>query len=186
MMMVKTAMVLAAGGQSSCASHRRTQAAGACGATLIDHHLDRLAAGFQRADQSAPPRSCCDAPRHAPWPRACFTEETELLETAGGIQAALPRLGDAFGVVNGDVFTDYDFTGCALPDRRDRALCHGARTAVGGPGDFIRRRADARGRLRRANARFTYAGIGVYTPDFFAGRARTCTCAAWHGHRRGR
>jgi len=39
-----------------------------------------------------------------------YSPEVNALETAGGIANALPLLGDApFCVVNGDVFTDYDF-----------------------------------------------------------------------------
>jgi MurNAc alpha-1-phosphate uridylyltransferase len=38
-----------------------------------------------------------------------YSEEPQALETAGGIQQALPLLGDEFIVVNGDVFTDFDF-----------------------------------------------------------------------------
>jgi MurNAc alpha-1-phosphate uridylyltransferase len=38
-----------------------------------------------------------------------YSEEAEALETAGGIQQALPLLGERFIVVNGDVFGDYDF-----------------------------------------------------------------------------
>jgi N-acetyl-alpha-D-muramate 1-phosphate uridylyltransferase len=39
-----------------------------------------------------------------------YSPEANALETAGGIANALPLLGDApFCVVNGDVFTDYDF-----------------------------------------------------------------------------
>ncbi|MBW3567778.1 MAG: NTP transferase domain-containing protein, partial [Proteobacteria bacterium] len=32
------------------------------------------------------------------------------LETAGGIVRALPKLSDRFLVVNGDIFTDFDFS----------------------------------------------------------------------------
>lgn len=38
-----------------------------------------------------------------------YSEEPVALETAGGIRQALPLLGEQFIVVNGDVFTDYDF-----------------------------------------------------------------------------
>jgi MurNAc alpha-1-phosphate uridylyltransferase len=38
-----------------------------------------------------------------------YSEETQALETAGGILQALPLLGDQFIVVNADIFTDYDF-----------------------------------------------------------------------------
>jgi MurNAc alpha-1-phosphate uridylyltransferase len=38
-----------------------------------------------------------------------YSEEAAALETAGGILQALPLLGERFVVVNGDVFTNYDF-----------------------------------------------------------------------------
>ena len=39
-----------------------------------------------------------------------YSEESEALETAGGIQQALPLLGEQFVVVNADIYTDYDFS----------------------------------------------------------------------------
>src|SRR5688572_31859910 len=40
-----------------------------------------------------------------------YSREHTALETAGGIARALPLLGDApFLVVNGDIFTDFDFS----------------------------------------------------------------------------
>ena len=42
--------------------------------------------------------------------RIAYSREAEALETAGGIAAALPLLGEApFAVVNGDIHTDFDF-----------------------------------------------------------------------------
>jgi MurNAc alpha-1-phosphate uridylyltransferase len=38
-----------------------------------------------------------------------YSEEIEALETAGGIHQALPLLGERFIVVNGDVFSDFEF-----------------------------------------------------------------------------
>ncbi len=41
-----------------------------------------------------------------------YSPEARALETAGGIAQALPLIGDEpFVVVNGDVFTDFDFAG---------------------------------------------------------------------------
>jgi MurNAc alpha-1-phosphate uridylyltransferase len=104
-------------------------------------------------------------------------ETSGALETAGGIAHALPLLGDgAFLVVNGDLWCDWDFD-----QVRRVARCldsDPARSAhlvlVDNPpyhpeGDF---RLDG-GNLRSVGdtegEAFTYAGIGVFTPAFFAG-----------------
>ena len=39
-----------------------------------------------------------------------YSEEPEPLEVAGGIVQALELLGERFAVVNGDVFTDFDYS----------------------------------------------------------------------------
>ena len=59
--------------------------------------------------------------------RIAYSEEPEALETAGGILQALPLLGERFVVVNGDVFTDYDFARLRAAD----GLAH--LVLVGGP-----------------------------------------------------
>lgn len=86
------------------------------------------------------------------------------LETGGGMLAALPLLGDApFFLVNGDVWTDYDFA--RLPREPD-GLAHLVMVdpATHVPqGDFA---LDADGRLRSEGAsRLTYAGLGVFRPE---------------------
>lgn len=100
--------------------------------------------------------------------RVDYSREAGLLETAGGIRRALPKLGaDPFIVVSGDIFTDYDFA--QLPRRLPDQLAH--LVMIGNPshhpgGDF---RLDRNGRIRpAAGASLTYAGIGVYAPAFFA------------------
>ncbi len=100
--------------------------------------------------------------------RVHYSEEGERgLETAGGIVRALPLLGDEpFVVVNGDIFTDYPFTGLSLSQD---ALAH--LVLVDNPpqhadGDF----ALVDGRVREAEGeRLTFAGIGLYRPELFAG-----------------
>ena len=86
------------------------------------------------------------------------------LETGGGMHHALPLLGDApFLVVNGDVWTDFDFA--RLP-REPLGKAH--LVLVDNPpqhpdGDFVLRedgRVEADG-----TPRLTYAGIGVYRPS---------------------
>jgi N-acetyl-alpha-D-muramate 1-phosphate uridylyltransferase len=91
------------------------------------------------------------------------------LETAGGIFKALPQLGPGpFLVVNGDIWTDFDFSHLAL-----EADAHAHLVLVPNPsqhprgdfgleGDFV---------VERELDRFTYSGIGVYRPEFFAGCA---------------
>lgn len=101
---------------------------------------------------------------------AYSAEPAGALETGGGIQHALPLLGDApFWVVNGDVWSDYPFLTKAMPAG---ALAH--LVMVDNPehhsgGDF---RLDASGRLSDAGgARLTYSGIGLYRAELFAGCA---------------
>src|SRR5690606_35694297 len=86
------------------------------------------------------------------------------LETGGGMWNALPLLGDApFLLVNGDVWTDYDFA--RLP-REPRGLAH--LVLVDPPehaakGDFA---LDGNGCVRSEGAdRLTYSGLGVYRPQ---------------------
>ncbi|GGP27698.1 mannose-1-phosphate guanylyltransferase [Silvimonas amylolytica] len=105
-----------------------------------------------------------------------YSAETSALETAGGIAHALPLLGDApFLVVNGDIFTDYDFrrlqpalaamarnpqqTGHLVlmpkadyPTGRDLAVDAQGFAKVSEPGDVP----------------MTFAGIAAYSPAFFA------------------
>ncbi len=90
------------------------------------------------------------------------------LETGGGMLNALPALGDApFLLVNGDIWSDYDFA--RLP-REPRGLAHLVMVDPPGyatHGDFA---LDGDGQVRRDGARrLTYAGIGVYRPALLDG-----------------
>lgn len=101
-----------------------------------------------------------------------YSPEAVALETAGGIANALPLLGNgAFCVVNGDVFTDYDFTQLHAQAKRvleGSALAH--LVLIDSPpqhpnGDF----AIADGKLQNTGeAMLTFSGVGVYQPAFFA------------------
>jgi N-acetyl-alpha-D-muramate 1-phosphate uridylyltransferase len=94
-----------------------------------------------------------------PWP---------ALETGGGIQQALPMLGeDPFLLVNGDVFTDVDFTALRIaPDDLAHLVLvpnpsHHAR------GDFG---LGERGRIvAEGGERLTYSGVALLRPGFLAG-----------------
>ncbi|VVN87328.1 N-acetylmuramate alpha-1-phosphate uridylyltransferase MurU [Pseudomonas fluorescens] len=102
-----------------------------------------------------------------------YSPEGDPLETGGGIFRALPLLGDEpFLVVNGDIWTDYDFSALRQPIA---GLAH--LVMVDNPehhpngGDFCLQD----GQLRDAEpgaAMLTYSGISVLHPKLFA------TCVA--------
>lgn len=98
-----------------------------------------------------------------------YSRESTAMETGGGIYQALPLLGDEpFLVVNGDIWTDYSFQD--LPRLDPSTLAH--LVLVDNPdhhgqGDFV---LGPEGKLHyEGMPRKTYSGIGIYTPDFFAG-----------------
>lgn len=91
-------------------------------------------------------------------------EPEGALETGGGIMQALPRLGERFVVVNGDIWTDYPFVRLR---QAPAALVH--LVLVDNPlhhahGDFALNdgRVAVEGRTR-----LTFSGIGVYHRDLF-------------------
>ena len=93
-------------------------------------------------------------------------EPPGALETAGGIAAALPLLGkEPFLVVNGDVYCDIDF-GRFLKSTADAHLVMVPNPAHHNSGDFSLDGA----RVVHANGEqtFTYSGVAVFTPSFFA------------------
>ena len=93
-------------------------------------------------------------------------EPPGALETAGGIAAALPLLGnEPFLVVNGDVYCDIDF-GRFLKSTADAHLVMVPNPAHHNSGDFSLDGA----RVVYANGEqtFTYSGVAVFTPSFFA------------------
>ena len=97
-------------------------------------------------------------------------EPPGALDTGGGIGQALPLLGESpFAIINGDVFSQY-------PLARLRAIkcSHAHLVLVPNPahnpdGDFVLQgghiKADAK---PNEHARFTFSGISVYHPRFFA------------------
>ena len=102
-----------------------------------------------------------------------YSAETEALETAGGIINALPLLRsvadetDAFIVINGDIYCDYDISG--LPSSLS-GLAH--LVLVNNPphnpqGDFVLTTTGAVETV--GENKLTFSGIGVYHPDLFKG-----------------
>jgi MurNAc alpha-1-phosphate uridylyltransferase len=95
-----------------------------------------------------------------------YSQEPEVpLETAGGIVAALPRLGsEPFVVVNADVVSDFAYDTLVL----DGGL--GTLVLVPNPGhnsagDYG---IDAGSRLTKGEPRFTFSGISLLSPALFA------------------
>ena len=140
------------------------------GKPLIEWHLEKLAAlGIREvvvntswlAEQF--PAALGDGARWGLRIHYAFEGDTPL-ETGGGMWNALPLLGETpFLLVNGDVWTDFDFA--SLP-REPRGLAHLVmvdRPPQATHGDFA---LDAGGWVRAdGEHKLTYAGIGVYRPQ---------------------
>jgi MurNAc alpha-1-phosphate uridylyltransferase len=143
------------------------------GKPLIHWHLERLAAGGVRdvvvnlSWLGAEIRAALGDGKR--WHlRIAYSEEGPVpLETGGGIFRALPLLGDEpFLLVNGDAFTDLDYTQLQLPAGCDAHLVLVPNPPQHPHGDFSLR--DARV-LEAGEPRWTYSGIGVYRRTLFAG-----------------
>lgn len=98
-----------------------------------------------------------------------YSAEGEPLETGGGIVKALPLLGDKpFMVVNGDIWTDYDFARLRQPLA---GLAH--LVLVDNPehhpsGDFYLSEGHVRDAVPGVDT-LTYSGIAVLSPALFDG-----------------
>ena len=153
------------------------------GRALLDHAIDRLAlVGVEHivvnthylAAMVAAHLACRDHPHIE------ISEESELLDTGGGVARALTSLGDEFFVVNADVFW-LDGKEAALlrlarafdPSLTDAVLLlQRTVTAVGyeGSGDYL---LDAVGRPRRRREReiapYLFAGVQLLHRRLFDG-----------------
>jgi MurNAc alpha-1-phosphate uridylyltransferase len=187
----KTAMILAAGlatRMRPLTDHTAKPLLMLGGRSLLDHALDRLrAAGVERAVVNAhwqAEQVIEHLARRAAPPRVTVLREETLLETGGGVRAALPELGpDPFFVVNGDAYwldgprsalarlTD------ALGEEPEEAL-DGAvlvnRTfqvhADVGMGDFhVDKWGGMRRRREREVAAYVYAGVQLIRPRLLDG-----------------
>jgi len=149
---------------------------------LIEYHLEALAAaGIRRVviNLSWLPRKIIgrlgDGSRYGVQLIYSY-EGVEPLETAGGVENALHLLGnDPFWIVNGDVFTDFEFQPLALDSDSLAHLLVAANPAHNCAGDFDL--CDGRisyvqpGENGDAILPFTYCGIGLYRPELFMGRS---------------
>ncbi|WP_438299949.1 N-acetylmuramate alpha-1-phosphate uridylyltransferase MurU [Pseudomonas sp. NMS19W] len=152
----------------------------AAGVPLIDYHLRALAAagfseivinhawlGQQIEDYLGDGSQFGLSIRYSP--------EGEPLETGGGIFRALPLLGDeAFLVVNGDIWTDYDFSVLHQPISGLAHLVLADNPAHHPTGDFSLV-GDQVQDGQPGSPTLTYSGIAVLHPQLFAG----CTDGAF-------
>lgn len=141
------------------------------GKPLIIHHIERLKrAGITRIVINV--SYLADQLMHALGDGSAlgvsieWSHEPEALETAGGIRHALPLLGDApFLLVNGDIWTDFDFTRLIQqPLGNDLGRLVMIPQAEHNPkGDF---HLDDLGRLQRdGEPRQVYGCIALLAPD---------------------
>ncbi|AVX25925.1 Nucleotidyl transferase [Pseudomonas syringae pv. atrofaciens] len=97
-----------------------------------------------------------------------YSPEGLPLETGGGIQRALPLLGlEPFVVINGDIWTDYDFSALRVPLAGLAHLVLVDNPAHHPTGDFSL----VDGQVRdddSAGQRLTYSGIAILHPQLFA------------------
>ena len=99
-----------------------------------------------------------------------YSHESELLETGGGIVNALPLLGEApFWLLNGDIWTDFDFRQLplALPENRPAHIVLTHKPANRSQGDFTYQDGQVTGR----GGDYVYCGIAVISPQLFEGQA---------------
>ncbi|MGE4125471.1 MAG: N-acetylmuramate alpha-1-phosphate uridylyltransferase MurU [Pusillimonas sp.] len=113
--------------------------------------------------------------------RLHYSAEPKALETAGGIANALPLLGtEPFLVINGDVWCDWPIE---LALKHSASLCERKLAAwlvlVGNPphnpeGDFYLETDGYihAGPTDQNTFKFTFSGIGVYSPDLFGSIAQ--------------
>lgn len=96
-------------------------------------------------------------------------EPPGALETAGGIAKALPLLGgEPFLVINGDVWCDWDFARAHTLTKRHAHLIFVDNPPQHAGGDFCLDGDIVRYASTGIGPTLTYAGTGVFSPDFFA------------------
>ena len=101
-----------------------------------------------------------------------WSPEDLPLETAGGILRALPLLGgEPFVLVNGDVWTDFDFSGLRLPEGRLAHLVLVDNPPFKARGDFLLGEGVIANPVTEAEQgrALTYSGIAVLSPQLFDG-----------------
>ncbi len=106
-----------------------------------------------------------------------YSAEVIALETAGGIATALPLLstaGEAFAVVNGDVWCDFPLSRLpGIAAQMQASQLQSWSVMVANPshhptGDFAVENGHLVNLGTASQASFTFSGIGVYSPKLFA------------------
>lgn len=98
-----------------------------------------------------------------------YSPEGEPLETGGGIFKALPLLGgEPFVVVNGDIFTDYDFANLRRPLAGQAHLVLVDNPPHHPKGDFLLHDGQVEDAVAERDS-LTYSGIAVLGASLFAG-----------------
>lgn len=112
-----------------------------------------------------------------------YSSEGKALETAGGIAYALHLLGDEpFAVINGDIWSDYDFSRLfqqaaslqASGDTAHLVLVNNPPQHLNGDFHLLNGRILPTNdqRLTTNDSKLTFSGIGIYQPGLFAGIPR--------------
>lgn len=98
--------------------------------------------------------------------KVLYSREQVPLETAGGIRKALPLLGEQpFLVVNGDVWTNIDFSALTLPENKLAHLVLVDNPEHNPEGDFS---LSSQGEVvKPGGSVFTFSGVGYYHPQLF-------------------
>lgn len=142
------------------------------GKTLLDWHLQRLkAAGCQRvvintAWLGQKIRAHLETIDWDGMDIMISDEGEQALETAGGVMRALPLLGDApFWLVNGDVWSDFEWRHLPIPTAGSASLVVVDNPPHHPQGDFVLEQAQLKN--SGTGQRVTYAGLGYFHPSFF-------------------
>jgi MurNAc alpha-1-phosphate uridylyltransferase len=96
--------------------------------------------------------------------------ETGALETAGGIIKALPLISsDPFLVINGDIYTEFNFSTLLNPLNSEARLVLVDNPAHNPNGDFSLIKQDGGNNHSAALRKYTFSGIGLYKKSLFTG-----------------
>lgn len=88
------------------------------------------------------------------------------LETGGGIRQALPLLGNGpFIVVNGDIWTDFDYRRLLAGNKKPIYLVFVPNPSHHPEGDFVLVEDRV---VLEGGPRLTFSGIGLYLPEYFS------------------